>query len=116
MLGWLSDPRRRASRSNLAARWTVSWRDYTEPAVELTLTLEQSSCEAGLANDAGERASFKLGMIRNGNGRRCLSRPLLHDDMTATLSNCCKSLSLENLAHLAAGQDPQLTQSLPRLA
>lgn len=80
------------------------------------LALEERFCEARLANDARERASLKLGMIRNGHGRRCVSRPLLHDDMTATLSNGCKSLGLKNLAHLTAGQDAQLTQPRPRLA
>ena len=41
----------------------------------------------GLADDAGQRAEREFGMVRDRNGRRGAAESLLHDDVTATLSN-----------------------------
>ena len=52
-----------------------------------TLALEEPPDHAGLADDAGQRAKREFGMVRDRNGRRGAAGSLLHDDVTATLSN-----------------------------
>ena len=51
------------------------------------LALEEPPGHAGLADDAGQRAEREFGMVRDRNGRRGAAESLLHDDVTATLSN-----------------------------
>lgn len=53
-------------------------------------------------------------MIRHRHRRRGVVGALLHHDVAAALSNGCESLGLQNLAHVSARQDAQLTQPRPR--
>ena len=57
------------------------------PRLGGTLELEEPPCDAGLPDDAGQRAKREFGMVRDRNGRRGAAGSLLHHDVTATLSN-----------------------------
>ena len=49
--------------------------------------LEEPPGHAGLPDDAGQRAKREFGMVRDRHGRRGAAGSLLHDDVTAPLSN-----------------------------
>ncbi len=80
------------------------------------LRLEQDSWQSGLSNDAGECPRLEFGMVGNRDRGRRLLRSLLHHDVTSALPDLRESMRVKNLAHVAAGQPPELTQPGPRPA
>jgi len=64
--------------------------ELTERAAGLRcnhLLFEKASSDAGLSDDAGQRAKLELGMIRHRHRRCGVLGSFLHHDVAATLSN-----------------------------
>ena len=77
-------------------------------------SLEKRSRQFRLPNDACQRTAPQRTVERHGNrDRRCLQL-LLHDPMTASLTDRDEAVLFENSTHFQARKNPELTQPAPR--
>lgn len=66
------------------------------------VNLKQRSQQLRLSDNAHQRAACDWIVERNWNGKRCGLQVLLHDPVTSALSDCGKSVFLENSTNLPA--------------
>ena len=76
--------------------------------------LEQAPWQTCLTDDAGERPNLDLRMVRHRHGDRRPTKALLKDEVTAALPDYLEPVVLQDLAHLASGEDAQSTQPRPQ--
>ena len=82
----------------------------------LFLRLKQYLCEPRLADNARQRTAPNRIMKRNRNGYGCPLNPLLHNLMTAALTDGKESMVFENMADFRARENSEPTQPEPQFA
>jgi hypothetical protein len=76
------------------------------------LVLELTRGQLRLANDRLERSTLDLIVIGNGDRNGGAGKLLLHDNMTASLSNFHEAMTRENLTDLSARECAEFRQRL----
>ncbi len=76
----------------------------------LLIGLERRSCNAGLSDNAVERASPEFVMERNGDSCAALRASLLHDDMATALTDPLESVLFEDATNCFTRERAEPTQ------